>query len=301
MTEIAVIGLEGAWSSEVLVDAFRSKGAKCSLVNMARVSLDSSPLSVRCETAEGTRNLLDFDAVFVKKIGPSYSPHMLDRLEILRVAEARGVVFCSRPSRILRLLDRLACTATLLAHEIPMPPTVVTEDVSFACETIERFGSAILKPLYSTKARGMQRIEWTKPARVEDSVRSFIAEGNPNVYLQKQLALSGRDLGVVFLNGEYVGNYARVGSAKSWNTTIHEGGAYEAADPGDEIIELARRAQEPFGLDFTCVDVAITADGPVIFEVSAFGGFRGLRDGLDIDAADLVTDHVLNKLSAPSA
>jgi ribosomal protein S6--L-glutamate ligase len=44
------------------------------------------------------------------------------------------------------------------------------------------------------------------------------------------------------------------------------------------------------------VDVAETADGPVVFEVSAFGGFRGLKEGCAIDAAQRFVDYVIERL-----
>ena len=49
--------------------------------------------------------------------------------------------------------------------------------------------------------------------------------------------------------------------------------------------------------DFTTVDVAETLDGPVVFEVSAFGGFRGAKEGIGLDAAARYTDYVLEQLT----
>ena len=59
------------------------------------------------------------------------------------------------------------------------------------------------------------------------------------------------------------------------------------------MIALAQKAQALFGLDFTCVDVALTKAGPMVFEVSAFGGFRGIHTARGIDVADLYVAHVL--------
>ena len=53
-------------------------------------------------------------------------------------------------------------------------------------------------------------------------------------------------------------------------------------------------------MTFTTVDVAETAAGPIVFEVSAFGGFRGLQEGLGINVAERYTDHVLSLLSTQS-
>ncbi|MCB9919827.1 MAG: GAK system ATP-grasp enzyme [Planctomycetes bacterium] len=298
MTELAVVGTPGGWSSEHLADSFSARTGSRYLIDMSRVVLDMSAGSVLADTDTGVVDLCRLDGIFIKKIGHEYCPDMLDRLEILRYVEGRGVPMFSSPSRILRLLDRLACTVSLAAAAIPMPDTVVTEDVGRAAEAIRRFGRAVLKPLYSTKARGMRVVDVSDgDENIDRALAEFVAAGNPMIYVQKWLDLAGRDLGVVFLGGDYVGSYARVGKADSWNTTIRDGGRYERANPPDEWIDMARRAQAPFGLDFTCVDVAETAAGPIVFEVSAFGGFRGLRDGLGIDAGDTITDYVLDVLA----
>ena len=117
------------------------------------------------------------------------------------------------------------------------------------------------------------------------------------MYIQRKVELPGRDLGMAFLAGEYLGTYARVPQTDTWNTTIHSGGRYERFDPPEEIIDLAYRAQAPFGMDFTTVDVAETPDGPIVFEVSAFGGFRGAKEGTGINAAALYVEHALKELA----
>jgi ribosomal protein S6--L-glutamate ligase len=115
------------------------------------------------------------------------------------------------------------------------------------------------------------------------------------MYIQEKLDLSGKDLGMVFLGGNYLCTYARVSQSDSWNTTIHSGGKYAAFSPEPELIELARKAQDPFNLDFTTVDVAFTDTGPIIFEVSAFGGFRGAKEGCGLDAAGALAEHVISR------
>jgi ribosomal protein S6--L-glutamate ligase len=216
---------------------------------------------------------------------------------MLRVAEHAGVQVFSPAQSILRLIDRLSCTVTLRNANIPMPPTRVTEDLDTAIKAVGDFGAAVFKPLYSTKARGMCVIEAAQP---EEQVRHAVCEfqsANPVMYIQQKMDLPGQDLGMAFLGGDYIGTYARVSRTDAWNTTINSGGHYAAYDASDELIELARRAQAPFNMTFTTVDVAETAAGPIVFEVSAFGGFRGLQEGLGINAAERYTDHVLSLYS----
>lgn len=296
MKKIGVIGIPGKWSTEVLADAIESRTGSRRVIDMDAVSLD---LPQRRLVHEG-QDLCEFDALVVKKITREYSASTLDRLELLRVAEARGVRVFSGAENILRLIDRLSCTVSLANAGIPMPATVVTVDVRTACEAIESYGEAVLKPLYSTKARGMCLVSASEGAKhVSKAVEKFHAE-NPVMYIQQRLDLSGRDFGMVFLGGEYLGSYARVTDSDSWNTTIHHGGKYMAYEASPELVDLGQRAQAPFGLDFTTVDVAVTDAGPIVFEVSAFGGFRGAKEGIGIDAASLYSDYVLGKLEGNS-
>lgn len=287
---IAVVGTPGGWSTERLLEAVREQASECVLVDMDRVAL-------RLETgqlAQDGQPLGPLDAAIVKKIGAEYSADHLDRLEMLRLQEERGLRLFSPPSQMLRLFSRVSGTIALEANHIPMPPTLITTDVGAAVQAVGEFGKAVFKPIYSTKARGMALIEAGPACR--DAVEQFRAAGNPVLYIQKLLPIPGRDLGVVFLGGEYLATYARVAAKDAWNTTTQSGGRYVACEPSADVLAVAEAAQAVFKLDFTCVDVIETEDGPKVFEVSAFGGFRGLRDANGIDAAELYVAHVLKSL-----
>ncbi|TNJ43019.1 GAK system ATP-grasp enzyme [Phaeobacter sp. B1627] len=290
MTElkIGVVGIPGKWSTEAIADALEARTGFRLVIDMAEVSLDldSGALMFRGQ------DLCGLDGLVVKKISEIYSYHALDRLEMLRVAEARGVRIFSRPEAILRLMDRLACTVTLANAGIPMPPTTITESEEAALAAVRSYGSAVFKPLFSTKARGMCVISATD-ADAPAQIAAFRAE-NPVMYVQARRELSGQDLGMVFLGGRYLCTYARVKQdGRSWNTTILSGGKYEPFDADADLIDLGRRAQAPFGLTFTTVDIALTDSGPIVFEVSAFGGYRGVKEGCGMDAAGLVAEHVI--------
>jgi ribosomal protein S6--L-glutamate ligase len=290
--KIGVVGIPGKWSTETLADAVEHRTGFRLVIDMGKVELDLQ----RKRLLFRGHDLCDLDGLVVKKISAEYSPNTLDRLELLRVAEGAGVKVFSGAENMLRLIDRLSCTVTLRNADIPMPDTRVTEDPDAAMAAVEAFGCAVFKPLFSTKARGMCIIGGDQPeADVRQAIEDF-RQANPMMYIQRKVDLPGRDLGMVFLGGHYLGTYARVPQSDAWNTTIHSGGRYEAYSPPAELVDLAHRAQAPFDMDFTTVDVAETADGPIVFEVSAFGGFRGALEGAGIDAAAAYTDHVMRSL-----
>lgn len=289
--KIGVIGTKGGWSSEKLADTVAEKtGGDRVLISMEDVRLD-----LPSGTAYYNGHTLnDFDALIIKKIGARYSPDLLDRLEILRFLAERGLKIFSSPYSILRALDRLSCTISLQLNDIPMPPTTITESVDQALVAVELYGEAVFKPLYTSKARGMFVLKHGPEARA--AIEKYCAEF-PIMYIQKTIDLGELDLGIAFLGGKYLTTYSRCKTNGAWNTTTESGGKYKPYEPSPEIIELARKAQEPFNLDFTCVDVAITAEGPYVFEVSVFGGFRGIQETSGIDAASRYVDYVMEKIS----
>jgi len=290
---IAVIGIPGKWSTEVLADRLEAKTGTRHVIDMADVTFDSSAGTL---TANGL-DLTSIDGIVVKKISQQYSPATLDRLELLRVAEAQGVRVFSPASSMLRLIDRLSCTVTLRNHDIPMPDTCVTESIDHAIAFIHQSEAVVLKPLFSTKARGMTVLS---ADHGDDNLKQALdtfQKDNPVLYIQRKIALSGRDMGLMFLGGDYLGAYARVAQNDSWNTTIYSGGKYENVVPTEDIIAMAHKAQSLFDMDFTTVDVAETDNGAICFEVSAFGGFKGGLEGTGFDVAERYADYVLKAIS----
>jgi ribosomal protein S6--L-glutamate ligase len=181
-----------------------------------------------------------------------------------------------------------------------MPPTIITESVEEALAAVEAYGEAVFKPLYTSKARGMRVIRSGPPAAAE--IAEYKAD-NTLLYIQQKIDLPGQDLGVVFLGGEYLTTYARsnadsVANGETWNTTTRSGGKYRPYEPPAGIVALAQKAQDLFGLDFTCVDVVETERGPLVFEVSAFGGFRGIQTTSDIDPARRYVDYVMKRIGS---
>lgn len=286
---IGVVGTKGGWSSELLADTMAELTGFRLLVEMSEVRLDMPS----GRTLFGGLDISELDGLVIKKIGARYSPDLLDRLELLRFLSERGMPIFSDPNKIIRVLDRLSCTVTLQLAGIPMPPTTITESIEQAEAAVDEYGEAVFKPLYTSKARGMTIIRRNGDVRAE--VESYQRD-NPIMYIQKTVPLDDKDLGVAFLGGEYLTTYARCKTGDSWNTTTASGGKYAAFDPPREIIDLAQKAQGLFGLDYTTVDVALTDEGPYVFEVSAFGGFRGIRETRGIDPATLVSQYIIKQV-----
>lgn len=290
---IGVIGIRGAWSTEVLSEHLKDKKAGGAVLELREICYDAGETRFSHRQYE----IDDFDGFIIKKMGARYSSQLLDELELLALMENKGFIFFSSPHSLRKMISRLSCTIHLRTNNITMPPTYITEDIDHAIDWLEKNGPAILKPLYSTKARGMVLLERSKSPR--KVLENFINAGEKIIYLQKKLDLSGSDYGLFFLGGNYIGAYARVGDGSTWHTTTEQGGRYLPFQPPQDYIDLAQRAQAPFDLDFTCVDVANSKEmGPIVFEVSAFGGFNGMSMSSGVDVADMVSDYAIARFTA---
>lgn len=290
--KIAVIGLLGKWSSEQLVEEIRALGHESKVIEMENVVFD---LQSRKVTYMG-EDLDSYDGFIIKKLGKEYSSYLYDRLEVLDFLEkVKKKKFFPTPDKVRRLINRYSCTKELCMGNIPLPPTTVTENVNDAVKKLESYGEAIVKPLFTSKSKGMIKLkdDETSILRLENFKREF-----NTIYLQKVVKHPGYDLGVCFLGEDYIGTYARVGNKDGWNTTTRHGGHYEKKEPSQEIIDLARKARNIFDLVFTCVDVVETPEGPKVFEVSAFGGFKGLKESAGMNLAKMYAEYVVNSLKA---
>jgi ribosomal protein S6--L-glutamate ligase len=287
--KIAVIGLKGRWSSEKLVEELTNLGSEASIIEMNDVLFNLKEMKAYYKDLD----LNTFDAFIIKKLGAEYTPFLYDRLEVLDFLESQGKKFFPAPDKVRRLINRYSCTKELCMGEVPMPDTAVTESPVEAEKVLADFGTAIVKPLFTSKSRGMIKLD-SGPQALR-SLEQFHKEFN-TIYLQKIVQHPGYDLGVCFLGDKYLGTYARVGNKDGWNTTTKEGGHYEKKEPSEEVLNIANKAREIFNLDFTCVDVVETQEGPKVFEVSAFGGFKGLKESAGLNLAHEYAQYVIDKL-----
>jgi tetrahydromethanopterin:alpha-L-glutamate ligase len=289
---IAVVGQPSAWSTERLADALRAAGARVGVVDLAACSLrlPDRRLFHRGEPLE------KLDGAVVKKLGDTADGWgVQERIGMLRHLEASGVPVLSAPDRLHVAVNRYRMTCELVRAGLPVPETTVTEDLDEAAAAVERFGSAVLKPLFTSKGRGMRRLEPSRELRSQ--LESHRDDGLGPFYLQRFVKHPGRDLGVAVLDGRCIGAYWRVAAVDHWMTTILSGGRYEKADLDPETEAIAVRAARHFGLVFTGVDLIEDTDGRFnVLEVSAFGGFRGLLNGCGIDAAPMLADLVLRQI-----
>jgi tetrahydromethanopterin:alpha-L-glutamate ligase len=151
---IGVVGQPGRWSTERLAGALVEAGVEAPVVDLATVSLRLPGPRLYVSG----KPLLPLDGVVVKKLGDTADGWVVqERLQLLRSLETTGVPVWSAPDRLAVAVNRYRMSAELAQAGLPVPETIVTEDGADARAAVERFGESVLKPLFTSKGRGMIR------------------------------------------------------------------------------------------------------------------------------------------------
>lgn len=283
--KIGVAGILGAWSSEHLAERLCAQGAVAFVFSLGDVLHDlvSGVVSWRGEDLGG------LDGVVVKKLGDQSSASARLRLHPLRALESRGVRVFSSADTIDLAMDRYRMTMILAAAGLPVPETFGAEPGLALEAALLRVDDAVVKPIYTSKGRGMMRVRG-------GSTTNFAATSGEHRLVQRYVESPGRDVGATVVGGRFLGAFYRVAKDGEWMTTTAAGGAYAPCDLSEKGIAYAERAAQAFSLDYTVVDLVEQGDDFLIYEVSAFGGFRGLLEASGVDAAAAYARYIVSTL-----
>jgi ribosomal protein S6--L-glutamate ligase len=289
--KVAVAGIPGAWSTERMAESLRDCGLDAFVFSAGDLSHDLGTGTVQLDG----RALGDLDAVVVKKLGDQSAAWARLRLHAFRALEARGVRVFSPADVIDVAMDRYRMMMVLAAAGVPVPDTIAAESRDAMVAAIRRFGDCIVKPVYTSKGRGMIRVQGDDTATID----RLLAEGGEQRYLvQRFVRAPGRDIGATVVGGRFVGAFYRVAREGEWMTTTAQGGTYAQCDLSPRGVELAERAACAFALDYTVVDLVEQGGDFLAYEVSAFGGFRGLLEATGVDPSVAYAHHVRRTLES---
>lgn len=284
----AVAGIPGAWSSERLAESLRGEGCEAFVFSPSSVLHDLTTGSV----TSGERDLASLDAIVVKKLPQSSASSRL-HLHALRALEASGVRIFSRPDVIDVAMDRYRMTMTLMAAGLPLPAAFASHSADSMRSAVWQLGDAVVKPVYTSKGRGMFRAN----AATLSAASADVDVAQPYI-VQRFVPSPGRDIGATVIGGRFAGAFYRIASAGEWMTTTAQGGRYAPCGLDDRGIALAEQAAAAFGLDYTVVDLVEDANdgGYLIYEVSAFGGFRGLLEATGTDPSVAYAQYIVAEM-----
>ncbi len=239
------------------------------------------------------------DGVLVRTMPAGSLEQIVFRMDVLQRIETAGVPVVNSPRSLETAIDKYLASARLESASIPVPPTRVTQDAEQAVRFFEEFGGdVIVKPLFGSEGRGLERVTSLRDAEERFSA---LAASDAVLYVQKFIPHPGHDLRLFTCGGRVLGAMRRR-ATEGWRTNVAQGGRPErlALDPALE--DLALRAAAAVDTEVAGVDVLPDRDGRLwVLEVNGSPGWKAFSAVCGVDVASEVLSCVLRKTRSDRA
>jgi len=274
------------YSTQSLIYAARKRGHFVRVIDHMKCDLvmEASNLAVNYE---GER-IRDVDAI-IPRIGSSATSY---GAAVIRQFELLGVYTATNTEALLRSRDKRSAMQYLAAKNIPIPKSVITNDIFSVKKVVEEFNSIplIVKLLDSTQGLGVILAE-TK-ASAESILEAFI-KLKQKVILQEYIAESkGADVRVFVVDNKVVAKMVRQAQPGEFRSNLHRGASAMVARLSPEEERIALDASKELGLKVAGVDLLRSKRGPLILEVNASPGLEGIEGTTGIDIAGKIIEMI---------
>lgn len=271
---IAILSGGTGWHVQDLLRAAGELGHTAEAVDFRRlaagVETDPPPLA-------------GFDAMIVRTVPAGSLEQIIFRMDVLHAAVARGVSVVNPPRAVETCVDKYLTNVRLANAGLPTPPTHVAQRADDALEAFDRLGGdVVLKPVFGSEGRGMQRV-----SDPELAWRTFrvLEQTGQLIYQQRFVPHPGYDLRAFVIGGRVRAAMRRT-AGNDWRTNVAQGGTAERVELSDAAASLAVRAAEAVGCAIAGVDLLPGPNSELfVIEVNAVPGWRALAPTCGVDVA----------------
>ena len=230
-------------------------------------------------------------AIIVRPIGRRSFEEILFRMDVLHKLARTGLPVINHPSAIEKCADKYHALSLLEENGVPVPKTVVTENVGEALRVFREFNAdAVVKPLFGSRGHGITRIV---DEDVGGTVFRSLRFARRVLYVQEFVPHGIRDIRAFVLGDGVIAAMYREGS--SWKTNISRGARPKPLEPTKEIEELALKAAGIVGCELAGVDIMEGPSGPVVCEVNSQPSWKGLQLVTAVKIADEIARYVIQR------
>ncbi|MEM4700179.1 MAG: RimK family alpha-L-glutamate ligase [Candidatus Nezhaarchaeales archaeon] len=279
------------WPCQEILKELGRRGVRHELIKISRIS---SMIGGRPRFSIGSRGLDDLDGAFVRSLGSIVNTEqMVRRVTLLEHLEASGVVLMNPLDPLLTTRDKYRTLYKLEAEGIPVPRTLVCEDLRAAYEYSKRMKKVVVKPLMGSRGYGSVFIEHPE---VAFRILKTLASTRHPLYVQEYIDKPARDIRAFVVDDRLVAAMYRYAPKGEWRTNIAQGGEGRPCKLDKDYAEVALRAVRALGLWYAGVDVVEGPSGPIVIEVNGSPDWRELAEVTGVNPAPHIVDCLIEKI-----
>ena len=227
-------------------------------------------------------NITDgFDAI-IPRIGTTVTRH---GAAIVKQFELGGIFSTSNSQGILMARNKVSTLQVMAQKGIPIPPTVFSINPNNVGEQIDLLGGppVIIKLQEGTQGKGVILAESKKSAK---SMIDTLYNMNTGILLQKFIKeAQGEDLRVIVVGNRVVASMKRKSGLDEFRSNVHRGADTETVQLTQREKFIALSATKFLGLGVAGVDLIRSKDGPLLIEVNASPGLKGIERSTGVNVA----------------
>ena len=286
--DVAILSVSlNVYSTSRIVEEFEKAGHYVEHIDHTKCSVQLG--GDRPKIFYGTDNITDdFDAI-VPRIGTTVTRH---GASIVKQFEMNHVFSTAKSLGIIRARNKVSTLQMMSKRGIPVPKTVFSINPNNVDDQIELLGGApvIIKLQEGTPGKGVILAESKKSAK---SVIDTLYSMNTSILLQEFIEeANGEDLRIVVVGNKIVASMKRTSEQDDFRSNVHRGAKTQKVQltPREKFIALS--ATKHLGLGVAGVDLIRSNIGPLLIEVNASPGLKGIEEVTGVNVAKCIVQYV---------
>lgn len=230
----------------------------------------------------------EFDAI-IPRIGTKVTRH---GAAIVKQFEMNGVFSTARSSSILRARNKVRTLQIMARKGIPIPETLFSINPDNIGEQIRLLGGTpvIIKIQEGTQGTGVILAESKKSAK---SIIDTFYNMDTSILLQRYVEeANGEDIRIIVVGNKVVASMKRSSEVDEFRSNVHRGGTTQAIEITQREKYIALNATKHLGLGVSGVDLMRSRNGPILLEVNASPGLKGIEGATGINVAKHIIQFV---------
>lgn len=215
-------------------------------------------------------------------------------LAVVKELGLKGERLVNEYAPIVRAKNKLRTTQILTDAGVPVPNSVAVSSIEWLEAASEQLGGfpLIMKDPYGTYGKGVVLIESLQSGR---SILQALTGYYPKPILLQEFVKEsgGADTRVFVVGGKVVAAMERKAQGGDFRSNLELGGEARSVEVSSEQEQIALAAAKALNLEIAGVDLIQSSRGPLVLEVNANPGFKGLEASTGVDVAGAIIRYVV--------